>query len=119
MIAIWILIGFVIGVIASEVVDTCCSDSLLWYMTLPFAYILRPIWRGIKPLRHPRLTWWYMRHGLSPYDKLKRLYALDDNEWNELMTFVTSETRREWLGKQRDRYKNGKSYWSEYDDEED
>lgn len=113
MIVVWILIGFIIGVVASEVVDECCSDSLLWYMTLPFAYVIRPIWRGIKPLRHPRLLWWYIRHGLSPYDELETLYErLNEDEWKELLDkFVDNVDRREWLEEQRDRYKNGDSYW--------
>lgn len=112
MIVLWIIIGFIIGVVASEVVDECCSDSLLWYMTLPFAYVLRPIWRAVRPLlRHPRLWWWYTRHGLSPYCDLEEIYKLNDDDWNELMMFVTSESRKEWLDEQRDNYKNGKGYW--------
>lgn len=111
MIVVWILIGFIIGAVASEVVNTCCGDSLLWYMILPFIYILRPIWRGIKPLRHPRLLWWYTRHGLSPYCDVEEIYKLEDNDWNELMKFVASESRKEWLEEQRDNYKNGKGYW--------
>ena len=111
MIVLWIIIGFVIGAIVSEVVNEYCNDSLLWYMILPFMYIIKPIWKVARLLRHPRLLWWYTRHGLSPYCDVEEIYKLNDDDWNELMKFVTSESRKEWLEKQRSNYKNGEGYW--------
>lgn len=84
-IIIGIIIGYLIGVILSAIVDDLASECLLYYMLLPFAWILKQLKRLFYPLSCPILTLWSIKHKISPYAKMDKFYELNDDDWNELM----------------------------------
>lgn len=97
-----IIIGFIAGVILSEIVFDLTSESLLYYMLLPFAWVLKQLKYLFSPFVHPKLSWWCIKHGVSPYAKLDKFYELNDDDWNELMDKFCKH--RSNLDRSRDRY---------------
>lgn len=71
-------------------------------MLLPFAWILKQLKRLFYPFGYPKLTWWVIKHGMSPYVKIERLYELNDDDWNDLMDKFCKN--RNNLDRSRDRY---------------
>ena len=99
---IGIIIGYLIGVILSAIVDDLTGECLLYYMLLPFAWILKQLKLLFYPLSCPKLTLWSIKHKISPYAKMDKFYELNDDDWNDLMDKFCKN--RSWLDRSRDSY---------------
>lgn len=109
---VWLIgfiIGYLIGVILSEIVADLTDECLLFYMLLPFAWILMKLGHLFSPFRHIKFSWWSIKHGISPYGtKMDKFYELNDDDWNDLMNKFCKD-RRDGLDRRRNRYLKSKN----------